>query len=598
MRQTRSRGATRKATPSRKRKALTSRRSKDAAELPSGNQAPGPSVGSILSTAQAKYRIERPLGEGGRGRTFVAVVIAREANASSEIPAVGTSVVIKTGKIDEKWGRDSTLYFIDFVDKRLLEEQRALSKLKDLKCVAQVADSGTYRVTLFGNEIAEPRFLVQQHVKGTVLAKAFVDKGSEEFAGIKNAKAWFDLAIDIAEALIAVHQKGIVHNDIWHWNIMLDESRRVVLIDFGEAIFRTAHRLAYIDKPERRDPWIDPEWEWTHIRPSRRADIFAVGGVLFWLACGQDPPMPSPDKDQSKYEIEEKIKAHNPLILEQSPLIADVIARCRRYERKERIPNAENLRRELLAYGRPTTVTNPTRTARRIAGKVRSLFMGKKQPFLARWADSSLRQLERQMEDMVSGVIEINGSHEELASGIVDALGCLKPGDEFLAVSTLKFWRPENIGVRGRFYSMTDLCARRGVKIRRVFLLTEADQRNEHFWPIMTAQIELTAGNDALGNGCLQTRFLLLPPREFVERVDRGDHCGYWISGGQVMDAFPVYDVHDALRSVRLIVSDVASEIALRNFNKVFDLAEPLTLSALTGHMRSDPHEFSARSGS
>jgi tRNA A-37 threonylcarbamoyl transferase component Bud32 len=527
-------------------------------------------------------------------------VIAREADASHEIPLVGTPVVIKIGNIDEAWGRDSTLYFIDFVDKKLVEEKRALSKLRDLKCVAQVADSGTYRVTLFGNEIAEPRFLVQQFISGTVLAKAFVDEGSETFTGIKDAAAWFDLAIDITEALIAVHQRGIVHNDIWHWNIMLDEDRRVVLIDFGEAIFRTAHRLAYIDQPERHDPWIDPEWEWTHIRPSRRADIFALGGVLLWLACGQDPPMPNPDKDLSKYEIEEKIKPHNRLLLQQNPLIADVIARCRRYERKKRIPTAESLRRELIAYGRPTAESDPADTARRIVGNVRSVFMGQKQLFLARWADMSLRQVERQLEDMASGVIEIGGGHEELASGIVDALACLKPGDEFLAVSTLKFWKPENIGVRGRFYSMTDLCARRGVKIRRVFLLTEADQRDEHFWPIMTAQIELQAANDAYGNGCLQIRFLLLPEKEFVHRVDRGEHCGYWVSAGQVMDTVPVYDIHDALRSVRLIVTDVAPEVAARNFNRVFNSAsaKPLTLSALTGHIKSEPHGFSVRSGS
>jgi hypothetical protein len=310
--------------------------------------------------------------------------------------------------------------------------------------------------------------------------------------------------------------------------------------------------------------------------------------------------MPNPDKDRSKYEIEEKIKTHNRLLLEQNPLIADVIARCRRYERKERIPNAESLRRELIAYGRPTAGSDPADTARRIVGNVRSLFMSQEQLFLARWADMSLRQVERQLEDMASGVIEISGSHEELASGIVDALGCLKPGDEFLAVSTLKFWKPENIGVRGRFYSMTDLCARRNVKIRRVFLLTEADQRDEHFWPIMTAQIELQAANDTYGNGCLQTRFLLLPPKEFVDRVDKGEHCGYWLSAGQVMDTVPVYDVHDALRSVRLIVTDVAPEIAVRNFDKVFNSAsaKPLTLSALTGHMKSEPHGFSPRSGS
>jgi serine/threonine protein kinase len=559
----------------------------------------GLSTGDILTSPQAEYRIETDLGEGGRGRTFLAVVITREESATSDIPTVGTPVVIKTGKIDEARGWESTQYFINFVDKKLVEEKRALAKLSGLRCVAQVIDSGTYRVTLFRNEVAEPRFLVQQYIKGYVLskAKAIIGDGPEEsFAGIDDATKWFDIAINIVDALLAVHQRGVVHNDIWHRNVMLDQDGQIVLIDFGEAIFRTAHR--FLEKPDRKDPWIAPEWISSRMRPSRRADVFAVGGVLFWLACGSEPPMPDPNRERAKQDIEAKIKERNPALLAQNILIADVIARCRRYDRNARITDTESLRRELITYGRPATATDPMQTGRRIVRNARSLSMGQHR-FLARWADIVLRRAERHLEDLSSGVIDISGGHEEVVSGAVDAIASLKEGDEYLALSTSKFWKPGNIGVRGRFFSMTHQCAQRGVKIRRVFLLTETDERDEDFWPIMRAQTELQTANDACSNGCLQTRFSLLPQKELLERLDRGDHCGYLISGGDVMDMVPVYDAQDVLRSVRLIVSDVASAIARLNFNKDFDFAEPLTLAALTIRMRSEPGNLNvARAGS
>ena len=67
--------------------------------------------------------------------------------------------------------------------------------------------------------------------------------------------------------------------------------------------------------------------------------------------------------------------------------------------------------------------------------------------FVARWADTLLRRAERHLEDLNSGVIEISGGHEELVSGAVDALASLREGDEYLALSTLRFWEARKIFV-------------------------------------------------------------------------------------------------------------------------------------------------------
>lgn len=542
--------------------------------------------GQNLQTESARYLIIKPLGSGGRGQTYLAKVLKREANPLKSVPRVGALVVVKTVKIEEERGMLSITHFMDFVDRRLNEEARALSKLTGLKSVAQYVDTGTFQVTLQNEEIVHPRFLVQQYIKGTVLAEALPNRqASEPFSGVRQAAEWFDLSISIVEALIAVHQRGVVHNDIWHKNIMLTKDGRPVLIDFGEAVFRTARELAYIDQPNRQDPWIAPEWNWTHLRPSRRADIFSLGGVLHWMACGLEPPMPEPDIETAKLDIEAAIKGSNPLILQENVLIADIVARCRRYDRELRIPDAEKLRRELVTYSRRKVAGIPVEAVQRVVKQTRSLAAGGR-VFLERMADISLRQLERRLEDMCTGVIDISGDHEDLVSGCLDALASLKEGDEYLTLSTLTFWKPENIGMRGRFLSMNLLCAQRGVSIRRVFLLTEADQQDEHFWPIMRAQIELESGQSEPVRERLQTRFRFLAPEEFAKRVGNGDHCGFWISDNQVMDLVPIYDEKGKLRSIRLIISDVTPRMVRRIFAKDFDSAEPLTIEALASYIK------------
>jgi len=461
-----------------------------------------------------------------------------------------------------------------------MEEARALSKLKGLQCVAQYVDNGTFKASVANREAVHPRFLVQQFIEGTVLAEAFAKP--EDFTGISSAADWFKLAISIVDALLAVHQRGVVHNDIWHRNIMLKKDGKPVLIDFGEAIFRTARDLGYVDEPRRQDPWIAPEWNWTHIRPSRRADIFALGGVLFWMACGSEPPMPDADIERAKLDVETLIRMRNEPILRENIAIADIIARCRRHDRNCRVPNAEELRRELLTYSRESSPTNVVETAQHVLERARRIDL-RENVFLVRMADIFLRQTQRQLEDMCTGAIDISGNHESLVSGCVDALASLDKGDEYLAVSTLKFWKPRNIGVRGRFLSMTHLCAQRGARIKRVFLLTDADQLDEHFWPIMKAQIERLSPEPAEGD--LVTRYLFLSTRDFAERMDRGEHCGFWISSNQVMEIVPIYDDQDILRSIRLITSDVAPSFIRERFAKDFKKAEPLTLEALTNSL-------------
>jgi hypothetical protein len=96
----------------------------------------------------------------------------------------------------------------------------------------------------------------------------------------------------VAGALAAAHRRGILHRDIKPRNIVIDEAGRAKLIDFGLASLRdawgedqeaagTVSGTAQYMAPEQARGATD------EIGP--RSDLFALGGVLYFLLTGRAP---------------------------------------------------------------------------------------------------------------------------------------------------------------------------------------------------------------------------------------------------------------------------------------------------------------------
>jgi eukaryotic-like serine/threonine-protein kinase len=107
-------------------------------------------------------------------------------------------------------------------------------------------------------------------------------------------------AFQALQGLAAVHAAGVLHRDLKPANIMLEPSAgpvdRVVLIDFGFATFEGSAKLTLQGTVVGSLTYIAPE----RLRgepTDQRADLYAIGVILFELLAGRPPFTAADDFD-------------------------------------------------------------------------------------------------------------------------------------------------------------------------------------------------------------------------------------------------------------------------------------------------------------
>ncbi len=126
-------------------------------------------------------------------------------------------------------------------------------------------------------------FLVMEYVPGCSLERHIEQ-------GLPTARQAAALVAEIARAVAYVHGKGVVHQDIKPRNVLIDEFGRPRLIDFGLARLRHAWADDISGPSGGTLMFMAPEQARGEIeRVGPAADIYALGGLLFFLLTGKPP---------------------------------------------------------------------------------------------------------------------------------------------------------------------------------------------------------------------------------------------------------------------------------------------------------------------
>jgi serine/threonine-protein kinase len=139
-------------------------------------------------------------------------------------------------------------------------------------------------------------YLAMELLRGESLAARVQTKGRLESAEL------LPIAMQICDALSAVHAAGVVHRDLKPSNIFLAMDsenpaapERVKLLDFGIARVEWEEtRITNTGGPLGTPGYMSPEQEAGATDVDARSDLFALGALLFECLVGEPPPPRTP----------------------------------------------------------------------------------------------------------------------------------------------------------------------------------------------------------------------------------------------------------------------------------------------------------------
>jgi serine/threonine-protein kinase len=295
------------------------------------------SGGFVHRVIADRYRLVDLVGEGGMGAVYRAEHIR-----------MGKALALKILRGDFAAGTGA-------VD-RFLAEARIVSRLSHPHTIA-VFDFGEI------DDAGSGFYLAMEYVPGKDLATVLKESGSLPESRV------VEIGQQILGSLAEAHDAGIVHRDMKPGNVMLMRTRSgedfVKVLDFGIAKLRHAGPDAgsgglgasstttntgmivgtpnYIAPEQARAESIDA-----------RTDIYAVGCLLYELACGH-PPFQAPSP---MAVVQAHLRDEPPPLASQAPGIsrgfAEVIHRALRKPPDERFPSADAMREALGNAEEPT----------------------------------------------------------------------------------------------------------------------------------------------------------------------------------------------------------------------------------------------------
>ena len=217
----------------------------------------------IGTTLAGKYRIDARLNEGGMGTVYRATHVLMEKT-------VAIKVLRPSLAADEK------------IVARFSREARAASR---------ISHPNALTVTDFGEDENGTVFLVMEFLSGKTLKQVIRETGR-----LPLPRA-VEITRQVADALNAAHQQGVVHRDLKSDNIMLLDTMagdHAKVLDFG---------IAKINEPEgKRDTeltapnlvigtpqYMSPEQCSQDSEIDSRSDIYSLGVILYEMLVGHVP---------------------------------------------------------------------------------------------------------------------------------------------------------------------------------------------------------------------------------------------------------------------------------------------------------------------
>ncbi len=217
---------------------------------------------------------------------------------------------------------------------RLRREARAIARLRHPN-ILEIYD--------YAAQTETRAYIVMEYVDGMNLREFLEEQGPvpAEVAALIGAS--------VCSALGLAHDAGIIHRDIKPENLMISAKGHVKLMDFGIAHVFDAETMtqtgSLLGSPAHMAPeTIEGE------QVDARADIFALGTVLYWLTTGALPYDGKNAPQVLKRVLEGIYKAPEALDARVGADFGRVIAKCMAFSPEDRYVDAQSARAAMCDF--------------------------------------------------------------------------------------------------------------------------------------------------------------------------------------------------------------------------------------------------------
>ena len=222
-----------------------------------------------------KYRIEKVLGQGGFGITYLA-----------EQVMLGRKVAVKEFFIKELCNRDGATSHVSVGSTGSIEMVERFKEkfLKEARLIAAMDNNHIVRIYDIFEE-NDTAYYIMENIDGGSVDALVKDRALQETYALKIIK-------EVGSALEYIHMQNILHLDVKPSNILLRKNGDAVLIDFGiskrydDAGGQTSTTPVGISKGYA--PIEQYNQGLQNFSPA--TDVYSLGATLFKLLTGQTPP--------------------------------------------------------------------------------------------------------------------------------------------------------------------------------------------------------------------------------------------------------------------------------------------------------------------
>ncbi len=260
-----------------------------------------------------RYQIQAHIAQGGMSDIYRAFDLVNRYEVAIKIP-------------------DQTMFGDPAQFERFQRELEVMSTLNH-PAILKGLGSGRY------NRIP---YLVTQYVDGESLRKLI-----ETSAPLPPERA-VALIRKIADGMAYCHKNNVVHRDLKPENILITTGDQPVIMDFGLALTKGAHRVTYsnLSATMGTPDYMAPE-QIEGQRGDQRTDVYSLGTILYEMLAGKTPFTGDSNLAiiaQHLHSTSRRLDRVNPLV---SPQMAAVVAKCLALDPKDRYPDMDALTNDL-----------------------------------------------------------------------------------------------------------------------------------------------------------------------------------------------------------------------------------------------------------